>query len=189
MEELKKLRASRRAHRSHLKKTLTSVTEVLEKDSSELLTDLQAITLTTTLEGLQRRKEILTNLDRKTVLIEQEELETDIYECEEIQTNIVEKIAQLQFLLRFQTTRPSKPISPAVTDVPTTSIPPVIPRPTNTSSQSVTEQGDLTHIDDTPQQPPTDSTAITPPQNPVSGYNVSRLPKLNIPMFTGDPLM
>ena len=97
MEELKKLRASRRAHRSHLTKTLTSVTEVLEKGSSEPLTDLQAITLTTTLEGLQRRKEILMNLDGKiTVLIEQEEeLETDIYECEEIQTNIVKVIPEL----------------------------------------------------------------------------------------------
>ena len=124
------------------------------------------------------------------MLIEQEEeLETDIYECEEIQTNIVEKIAQLQFLLRSHTTRPSKPVPPAVTDVPTTSIPPVTPQPTNTSLQSVTKQGDLTRIEDTSQQPPTDSTATAPPQNPVSGYNVSRLPKLNIPMFTGDPLM
>ena len=121
------------------------------------------------------------------MLIEQEEeLETDIFEYEEIQTNIVEQIAQLQFLLRSQTTRPSKPV---VTDVPATSIPPVTPQPTNASSQSVTEQGDLTDIEDTPQQPPTDSTATTSPQNPISGYNVSRLPKLNIPMFTGDPLM
>ena len=65
MEELKKLHTSRRAHRSHLTKTLTSVTEILEKDNSEPLTKFQAITLTTTLEGLQCRKDILMNLDGK----------------------------------------------------------------------------------------------------------------------------
>ena len=100
-------------------------------------------------------QEILTNLNGKiTVLIEREELETDIYECKEIRTNIIEEIAQVQFLLHSQTARSSKPVSPAVTDVPPISIPPVTPQLTNTSSQSVTEQGNLTHIEDTPQHHP-----------------------------------
>jgi len=93
---------------------------------------------------------------------------------------------RLQFLLHSPTT--PKPVSPFVTDVLLTSKPPVTPQlPTNTSSQSVTEHEDLTHTEDTSQQPPTDSTAITPPQNPISGYNVSCLPKLNFPMFIRDP--
>ena len=97
MDELKQLCATRRAHRSHLTKSLTSVTKVLEGDSSVPLTELKVISLKTTLEGLQRRKDILLNLDGKiTVLITDEgELETDIYEWKELQSTIVEKIAQL----------------------------------------------------------------------------------------------
>ena len=45
--------------------TLISITKVLEKGSSEPLTEFQAITLTTILEGLQHRKEILMNLNEK----------------------------------------------------------------------------------------------------------------------------
>ena len=95
MEELKQLRASRRAHRSHLTKTLTSVAEVLQKDSSEPLSELEVINLTTTIEGLQRHKGILSNLDGKLAMLitDEEELEEDIYECKEHQSNIVEKIA------------------------------------------------------------------------------------------------
>lgn len=110
MEKLKKLCTSCCAHRSHLTKTLTSITEVLERDSSEPLPELKVISLTTTLEGLQRRKDILSNLDSKiAMLIEVEDkLETDIYECEELQSNIVETIAQLQYIIH-QSTCISKP--------------------------------------------------------------------------------
>ena len=81
------------------------------------------------------------------MLTEQEkELEMDIYKCKEIHTSVIEKIAQLQFLLQPQTTRPSKPVSLAVTGVLPTSTPVVTPQCTNTGSQSVTEQGYLTHM-------------------------------------------
>jgi len=105
MEELKQLRTSHRAHRSHLTKTITSITELLERDSSEPLTELKVISLRTTLEGLQRRKGILTNLDAKisALLQQQEELEADIFECEELQTNIDEKIAQLRYFIQQST--------------------------------------------------------------------------------------
>ena len=111
MEEFKQLRASHRAHRSHLTKTLTSVAEVLQKDSSEPLSELEVINLTTTIEGLQRRKGILSNLDGKIAMLitDEEELEEDIYECEEHQSNIVEKIAQLQYFVRHSTRSSNTP--------------------------------------------------------------------------------
>ena len=105
MEELKQLRASCRTHRSHFTKTLTSVAEVLQKDSSESLSELEVINLTTTIEGLQRRKGILSNLDGKIAMLitDEEELEEDIYECEEHRSNIVKKIAQLQYFVHHST--------------------------------------------------------------------------------------
>ena len=187
MEELKQLRASRRAHRSHLTKTLTSVTKVLERDSSEPLPELKVISLTTTLEGLQRRKDILLNLDSKIAMLikEEEELETDIFECEELQSNIAETITQLQYIIR-QSTRTSKPSGtrPAPTSA--------LPVSTQRSSSPPTDLVEPLNTENTQQQrPPTDptNTATGVPQIPVSGYNVSRLPKLNIPVFAGDPLM
>jgi len=85
MKELKQLRLSRCAHRSHLTKTLTSITEALDRDSSELLTELQVISIKTMLEGLQRQG-ILTNIDGKIALLikDKDELETEVYECEDL---------------------------------------------------------------------------------------------------------
>ena len=45
-------------------------------------------------------------------------------------------------------------------------------------------------LEDTPQQPPTDSMAATSPQNAISGYNISHLSTLNnVPLFIGDPIL
>ena len=49
----------------------------------------------------------------------------------------------------------------------------------------ITEQEDLTHSEDATKRFNSHCT----PQNSVSGYNASRLPKLSIPMFSGDPLI
>ena len=65
MEELKCLRSSRRGYRAHLSKTLSSVAEILEGDPTTPLRELDAVLLTNTLEQLQRKKEILCDLDKK----------------------------------------------------------------------------------------------------------------------------
>jgi len=124
MEDLKQLRASRHAHRSQLTKTLSSITETVEGHDGEPLTEFRAVTLTTTLEQLQRRKDILTNLDGKIAFLidDEKELDADIYECEDIQSNVIEKIAQLQFFLRSRKSRPLPLVLPSET--PSTSVPP-----------------------------------------------------------------
>lgn len=183
MEELKQLSTSHHVHRSHLTKTLTSVTEVLERDSNEPLPELKVISLTTTLEGLQRRKD-----SKIAMLIEVEnKLETDIYECEELQSNIVETIAQLQYIIHQST-----PISkPSGTHPAPTSELPVSTQRSSSPPAADSESVEPRNTEHTQQQwPPTDPTytATGVPQIPVSGYNVSHLPKLNKPVFAGDPI-
>ena len=50
MEELKCLHFSQRGYRSHFSKTLPSTAEILEGDLTTLLSELDAVLLTNTLE-------------------------------------------------------------------------------------------------------------------------------------------
>ena len=53
-------------------------------------------------EQLQRKKEILRDLDKKIAacITEEGELETEIYEAEEQETSLLDKIAKIKFFLR-----------------------------------------------------------------------------------------
>ena len=102
MEELKRLRSSRRGYRSHLSKTLTSVAEILEGDPTSPLSELDAVLLANTLEQLQRKKEVLCDLNKKIAacITDEGELESEIYEAEEQETSLLDKIAKVKFFLR-----------------------------------------------------------------------------------------
>ena len=82
MEELKCLRSSRRGYRAHLSKTLSSVAEKLEGDPTTPLRELDAVLLTNTLEQLQRKKEILCDLDKKIAdrITDESKLESEVFE-------------------------------------------------------------------------------------------------------------
>ena len=69
-----------------------SVDEITE--SSEPLNDSQRATLSTSLEKLTRKRDILRELDEKisVLIVEPEELEKDVYEADEIQDTIIERL-------------------------------------------------------------------------------------------------
>jgi len=105
-------------------------------------------------------------------------------------------MAQLQYFIQCSTCTPkSTHVLPAPAD------PPVIstehsssPPPTDSVKSLRTEDSPPSNLsDDTsrvaqrPPSDPIDDTTATPTS--VTGYNVSRLPKLNIPVFAVDPLL
>ena len=101
MEELKHLRSSQRGYRSHLSKTLTSIAEILEGDPTSPLSELDAVLLANTLEQLQRKKEVLCDLNKKIAacITDNGELEPEIYEAEEQETSLLDKLAKIKFFL------------------------------------------------------------------------------------------
>ena len=219
MEELKRLRSSRRGYRSHLSKTLASIAEVLEGDPAAPLKELDAILLANTLEQLQRKKEILRDLDKKIAacITEEGELETEIYEAEEQETSLLDKIAKIKFFLRPRRSptgtsaeppsnpslRLERPADHPADHEPTNSIPPTSNREStqeNVNSESPNQPITLeaSHGVTQPIPDPVSVHAPVTTSNPTtvssttpssSSHNVSRLPKLNIPVYTGDPLL
>ena len=65
MEELKRFRLSRRGFRAHLATLTTSLTELTERCKEHPPGEEDIVTLTSLLEQLNRKKEILNGLDEK----------------------------------------------------------------------------------------------------------------------------
>ena len=63
MEDISHLKASRRAHRSHLTRIFGRVEEILESD--EIPSEKQTITLNTSLEQIETKKGTVEELDAK----------------------------------------------------------------------------------------------------------------------------
>ena len=73
MEEIKRLRSSRRGFRAHLSKIVTAIQRIVERDPSLPLSDLDISLLSDFREQLKRKKDILVDLDTKIAdLIEEE---------------------------------------------------------------------------------------------------------------------
>ena len=98
IDELKRLRSSQRGYRTHLRQLTSRVAEIFEQDnhSSANITGLKHLC-----EQLQRKKDILINLDGLVVgLIEgEDELEAEVCEAEDIQALISENISQINGFL------------------------------------------------------------------------------------------
>ena len=159
MERLQRAKASRKAYRSHLMRTYRKIDEVLEAEAP--VTDAQIAVLTSALERLNQKKTTISQLDSQIAdAIETPEgLEAKILEVEGIRDELTDKITRLtQFLEQRRAS--IRPLDVHATEfVPT---PPVSgDTPTSTA------------------EAPLSSTRREP---------VSRLPKLNLPIFTGDPL-
>ena len=105
MDEIKRLRSSRRGYRTHLRRIKSRVTEILEQDhhSSANLTGLKDLR-----EQLQRKKDILIKLDGLVVeLIEgEEDLEAEVCEAKDIQALISENISQINGFLESREIHP-----------------------------------------------------------------------------------
>ena len=179
MEGVQHFQSSRKALISftHLTRIYKKVSEIVE--AGETPNDLQVV------EQLQRKAEILRYLDAKIAdaMQDETELEGEIFESEEIQDTILEKIGQINYFLERQTdiranntqvthsldasARPFQPSPPVVSE-----------RPAD-SEQSPRINSTLTH-DSTPERHRGD--------RGDTASSVRRLPKLNLPTFSGEPL-
>ena len=101
MEALKRHQISRHRYRSHLTKIITATREIIDKNPNEL-SESDVISLADWKRQLDRKKEILTDIDAKVIaLIENEdELETEVLETEEIQETISQQAAQIDRVMR-----------------------------------------------------------------------------------------
>ena len=187
MDELKRPRSSQRGYRTHLRWLTTRVTEVLEQDnhSSADITGLKDPH-----EQLQHKKNILIPLDGSVVgLIEgEEELEAEVCEAEDIQALISENISQINgFLESRERQSPAQSIVTveAVVQTQRQEIPetPLI-QPDNQSNPS-SPVSFLSERDN--EDPPSSETHNALP-HPRSSQGITRLPKLNIPNFSGESL-
>ena len=99
MEGVQRFHSSHKAYRSHLTRIYNKVSEIME--SSETPSDSQITTLKSSLEQLQRKAEIIKDLDAKIALAIQDpsELEGEIFESEEIQDAIIEKTGSIKEFL------------------------------------------------------------------------------------------
>ena len=142
---------------------------------AEAMDELQLTALTTASEQLQRRKETIAQVDSRIVelITNPEGLEEAILETEETQDKILEKINQISKFVELQgrtTTTPSPPVPlpPPVTASVT------LPQPVTVSTTAETR--------------PRVITSTTDPTVSIQPQNMSRLPKLTLPVFSGDPL-
>ena len=203
MEEQQRLTASRRAHKAHLTKLLRKIGELKQaEDDQNEQRDIPI--LGSYLDQLKRKGQVISELDNKifALITEPEELETDIIEAEDTQTLIAETICTTaSFIERkteFMNTNQQDRATGASNNVQET--PPSNQATGNVSEQTgnqpSTSQGTQSESNTVSEvlpvdlnQPVNTSTPITSTNtNANSSYSVSRLPKLALPTFNGDPL-
>ena len=239
METLKRHRLSRRGYRSHLTRIITAANEIIDKNPSEL-TESDITSLADWQKQLNRKKEILTDVDAKivTLIEDEEELESEVLETEEIQETISQHAAQIDRVLRqYRHNNPDPSTIVQTVTVPQFPTPDLNTESSTSSSETVsiptreddsphtpvnlhdaeTEQLPATvtppeshvtthptshlhsshvitpltsHVTSHVVTPPTSLVAAPPENHPSSSSgSTTRLPKLNIPTFSGDPLL
>lgn len=180
MEELQRLQSSRKAYKSHVTRTFKRVEELM---ATETIDQFQLTALMTASEQLQKRKETIAQLDTRIVelITTPEGLEEAILETEETQDRILEKINHIGKFLELKT-KSTTPSTPAVTL-------PVAPRPDTVSTNPETHpHGTISTTDATSTLPTITTAHSDSPIVSLQPPNVNRLPKLTLPIFSGDPL-
>ena len=200
MEELQRLRTSRRGYRAHTTKLLTGIADQATLDTDTSSNKQTAASLTLAIEQLQRKQTILDELDAKIApLIDNEtDLEAEIIEAEDTRTKILEGITRLKLKLsscpvprNLDSAPPSAARDPPHTQPEITVSSTSTPRTVSSSPHtSVDVQPTLAAATRGPIYTEADITPVTEHTAVVSSssYTTSRLPKLSIPTFTGDPL-
>ena len=183
MENLKRWRSSRKAYRTHLTKLHRTVTEIM--DSRETPNEFQLDNLSASIEKLQRKGKAIGELDTKIAaeLQDEEELERDVFEAVELQDGITERIDQIKrFISRHA--NPIETLPPSGTSSQNSSLSataqPFIPLNVVTNPSE-----DGQRMQNQSFVPSNDSHGSMASQ---TSHSVSRLPKLSLPSFSGDPL-
>ena len=199
MEEVKRLRVKRRSCRASITKLLAKVQDAtsceLNTLNPETVTESRRLAVTTTLGQLKTKRDLLIKLDSDicdTILTE-EELETELTDTDIYLTELEEKIAVVEEYVKKasqppvvprQVTRPLIAHLPTSTDMLAHSIPEtdLTERPAHVATNTTHHTAaDSSHPDDGNRPINTLSTRST-------AQTHSRLPKLTLPNFNGNPL-
>ena len=152
-------------------------------ESSETPSDSQITTLKSSLEQLQRKAEIIKDLDAKIALAIQDpsELEGEIFESEEIQDAIIEKTGSIKEFLSCHA-QSGVPAKTQVTQTLDATVQPFQPISTGRRDSFISvDEPLLTHHSST------DNRSLVQTHD-NRAPSVSRLPKLSLPTFSGEPL-
>ena len=103
MEEASRLRASRKAHRSHLTRIFGKIEEILQSDA--IPNEKQTATLKTSLQQIGAKRATVEELDSRIsdTIQDPEALESEILDAEDIQFNVAEKITLIKAVLARST--------------------------------------------------------------------------------------
>ena len=171
------------------------IAEIL--DSEEAPNERNTATLRTALEQIETKRTTVMDLDTRILatIEDAEALETEILETEDVMYNLAEKITLIKVVLarpkplnvQAPTFQPQAPPSASVVQPPT-------PANLSASKQSLSEDTPVTNaIQERPLTAATGASHLPQAQEYVNtstsvSQNVSRLPKLTLPIFGGDPL-
>ena len=198
MEELPKLLASRRAHKAHL----TKLRHKIDETAKGTITHNGIALLKSLVDQLKQKRQTLKELnDKIAVLLETpEELEVEILDAEELDSLIVEKVCITDNLIELAKGNLSQHVSSHSPE--TIGTPPSLPQggqeiqqpiPSTSQTEQESQQANSpppTGTSDSDFQGNTAASAENPPITPppVSTFQTSRLPKLVLPSFNGNPL-
>ena len=179
MDESQRILAKQRGLKSSVTKLLGKIEDMtsveIEHVSSESVTESRRLTVTTILTQIRGKRDQISGLDIAIVGKAQtaEELEEEICNADTYQTTLEERIAFLTEFIRKSSLTPVRPPPPPSREAhPRTETSDTEPAATDTHPAHVSATDTHTH----------DST-------PSSIYhNASRLPKLTLSTFNGDPL-
>ena len=199
MEGIQRSVASRKAYRSHVTCLFHKMEELITKSSHLTLEESELTTLNNCLEQLKHKRKILAELDTKIseTITNPDGLETEIFQAEELQDSILEHASQAKRLVE----NPQPVIVQQPLNVDAISYQPL---QANDLNSQVNGTDTVVHEE----QPPGDAVISASDNNSdasdAEGRNgntylslrntatptqiTTRLPKLTLPTFAGDPL-
>jgi len=203
MDETHRLISSRKAYRSHVTRLVKKIEEITGNGIVSTVEEPHLTTLIASVEQLESKSCTLTELDTKIAerITDADELENEIFRAVEIQDSISEYIRLAKRMI--DKSEHPQPQSPTVTplNVDATPYQPAQTNPTlytlgkhqepcvNDSAVTQTDS----HAEDTPSAHE-NMQQLSPPELPRLPINATpqlttRLPKLTLPTFSGNPLM
>ena len=200
MDEIRRLISSRKAYRSHVTRLLKKVEEITGNGTISTIEEPHLSALITTVEQLESKSSTLTELDKQIAerTADPEELENEIFRAVEIQDSISDCIGFTKRMID----RSEQPQPPTVPLLNVDAIPyqPLQTTPTPATLEE-DQEPDVNHsaippvgphVEDTPTehentQEPSLTNLPHIPTN-IAPQFTTRLPKLTLPTFAGNPL-
>ena len=202
MEELTRIQASRRAHKAHVTRLVKKTSEILtnEKPDEMLLSNLN-----TSLEQLVRKRDLIRELDQKieAKTTDAKNLETEIFEAEELSCDLEEKINHIRKYIDLSISALNNPSTVSTQENTGSSLPSVSQNTNTGPSSAAANVQSQTHDQSTPDHPPLQTnplnTSISSEDTPTTqlpssntipnmSQTICKLPKLNLPVFSGNTL-